>query len=70
MIDYSNFESEILPIIKFNNSDGAIICVNCWKIIKSGLTKEEFEGNTDLKFCSEECKERYYNNFYSLYGKK
>jgi hypothetical protein len=39
------------PIIKFNNGIGAILCNNCRIIIKSHLTKEEFEGKTNLLFC-------------------
>jgi len=43
------------PRIKFNNGMGAILCIKCSKIIKSNLTKEEFEGKTDLLYC-DNCK--------------
>ena len=45
------------PIIKFNNGYGAILCNRCRVIIKENLTKEEFEGNTDLLLC-EKCLEK------------
>ena len=38
-------------IIKFNGGAGAILCHNCSVIIKEKLTKEEFEGKTDLMYC-------------------
>jgi len=40
------------PIIKFNNGQGAILCNSCKAIIKDGLTKEEFEGDTSVLFCN------------------
>ena len=43
------------PIIKFNGGLGAILCNNCRVIIKSNLTKKEFEGKTKLLLC-EKCK--------------
>ena len=48
------------PIIKFNNGNGAILCNNCRKIIKQNLSKEEFEGKTDLLIC-DECWMKEYN---------
>jgi len=39
------------PIIKFNNGYGAILCNKCRVIIKDGLTKDEFDGKTDLIWC-------------------
>ena len=45
------------PIIKFNNGNGAILCNKCSVIIKSNLTKEEFDGRTHLLFCDEHWKE-------------
>jgi len=45
------------PILKFNGGDGVILCNDCSTIIKCGLTKDEFEGKTDLLFC-EQCKEK------------
>ena len=39
------------PIIKFNSGKGAILCHGCNVIIKANLTKEEFEGKTDLMYC-------------------
>lgn len=39
------------PIIKYNNGNGAILCNRCFVIVKAGLTKEEFEGKTDILFC-------------------
>jgi len=49
------------PIIKFNNGNGAILCNKCSVIIKENLTKEEFEGKTDLLFCSK-CEKIVYKN--------
>lgn len=46
-----NNEKEIKPIIKFNGGRGAILCNKCSVIIKSGLTKEEVRGKTDLLYC-------------------
>lgn len=43
------------PIIKFNNGNGAILCKKCSKILKAGLTREEFAGKTDLLYC-DDCK--------------
>lgn len=43
------------PIIKFNSAHGSILCNNCSIIIKSGLNKEEFRGNTNILFCSDNC---------------
>lgn len=39
------------PIIKFNNGNGAILCHKCRKIIKQNLSKEEYEGKTNLFYC-------------------
>jgi len=44
------------PIIKFNNGRGAILCKGCNVTLKEGLTKDEFNGKTDLFFC-EKCKQ-------------
>ena len=41
----------VKPIIKFNNGNGAILCNKCSVIIKENLTREEFEGKTNLLFC-------------------
>jgi len=41
----------VKPIIKFNGGYGAILCNYCSIIIKDNLTKDEFEGKTDLLFC-------------------
>lgn len=46
---------KVKPIIKFNGGIGAILCNKCRVIIKDRLTKEEFEGKTDLLYC-EKCK--------------
>ena len=46
------------PIIKFNGGYGAILCNKCRIIIKAGLTKDEFEGKTDLIWC-DKCKFEY-----------
>lgn len=55
-----NGDFEIMkPIIKWNNGNGAILCLECAKIIKSNLTKDEWEGETDLFFCSEKCQLKY-----------
>lgn len=43
------------PIIKFNSGMGAILCNDCGCIAKSGLTKQECEGDTDILFC-DDCK--------------
>jgi len=51
----------VKPIIKFNNGNGAILCNNCSVIIKENLTKEEFEGKTDLLFCNK-CEKIVYSN--------
>jgi len=40
------------PIIKYNNGNGAILCHGCSVIIKANLSKEEFEGKTDLMYCA------------------
>lgn len=45
-------KKKMKPIIKFNGGYGAILCNNCNVIIKDGLTKEEFEGKTDLLLCN------------------
>ena len=47
------------PIIKFNGARGAILCNTCYTIIKQDLTREEFQGNTNLLFCNE-CKSKQY----------
>ena len=50
-------EIKIKPILKFNNGNGAILCHGCHVIIKANLTKEEWEGKTDLLYC-DECKDK------------
>ena len=45
------------PIIKFNNGNGAILCHGCRIILKENLSKEEWEGKTELFYC-EKCKEK------------
>ena len=50
-----NIIEEIKPIIKFNNGNGAILCNTCSVIVKANLTKDEFEGKTDILYC-EKCK--------------
>lgn len=47
------------PIIKFNSGIGAILCHSCSKIIKQNLTQQEVDGNTDLLFCDDKCKQKY-----------
>ncbi len=51
---------EIKPIIKFNSGMGAILCNQCGATLKSGLTKEEIKGKTDLLFCDDKCRNEYY----------
>jgi len=50
----------IKPIIKFNGAIGAILCNQCRIIIKTNLNKDEFEGKTDILFCSDRCQKDYY----------
>jgi len=49
--DENGIVKTVKPIIKFNNGNGAILCNYCSIIIKDNLTKDEFEGKTDLLFC-------------------
>jgi hypothetical protein len=52
------------PIIKFNGGIGAILCHTCRKIIKTNLTKEEFEGKVPIFYCNEHKKETIMKNKY------
>lgn len=52
------------PVIKFNDGAGAILCNNCRVILKENLTKEEFEGKTDLLLC-EGCQLKVMINFHA-----
>lgn len=45
------------PILKFNNGNGAILCHRCHMIIKANLTRDEWNGKTDLFYC-DKCKEK------------
>lgn len=49
----------VKPYIKFNSGNGAILCNYCSRIIKDNLTKDEWNGNTDLLFCE---KHKHMNN--------
>ena len=55
------------PIIKFNGGYGAILCHRCRIIIKSGLTREEFDGEGVEKylFC-DKCLEIEYKKWLRL----
>ena len=53
------------PIVKFNGGYGALLCNECRVIIKGGLTKDEFEGKTDLIFC-DKCWLKLYNEWIAL----
>jgi len=44
-----------IPIIKYNNGRGAILCNHCGVIIKEDLTKLEFKRKTPLVIC-DKCK--------------
>ena len=50
----------INPVIKFNGGIGAILCNNCYAVMKEKLTPEEFKGKTELLFCSDRCRKDYY----------
>lgn len=41
----------IKPKIKFNGGYGAILCNICGRMIKDGLTDDEWNGKTDLLYC-------------------
>ena len=41
----------IVPIIKYNNGYGAILCNKCRIIIKENLSHDEIQGKTDLLYC-------------------
>jgi len=56
------------PIIKYNNGSGAILCNKCRIIIKSNLTKDEFNGKTQLLFCSK-CGKEELENHINNYGR-
>lgn len=45
--------------MKFNGGNGALLCNQCGVIIKTNLTKEEFEGKTNILFCSNKCAEKF-----------
>jgi len=55
--DFSNHESEVKPILKFNDGRGAILCINCHVIIKENLTIDEWDGKTNLLYCKD-CKKK------------
>jgi len=40
------------PYVKFNGGFGALICNLCYKIIKEGLSKKEFAGETGQVLCA------------------
>jgi len=47
---------ELKAKIKFNGGYGAILCHYCNRILKEGLTDKEWEGESDLLYCNDECK--------------
>lgn len=49
--DENGMTRKVKPYIKFNSGMGAILCNYCSVIIKEFLTKDEFDGKTDLLFC-------------------
>jgi len=59
---------KLKPIIKFNSGSGAILCNKCRIIIKSNLTKNEWEGHTPLLFCEKCAKEELEDHLDKLLG--
>lgn len=51
LADYIFKYTKMEPIIKHNDGKGAILCNMCSIILKENLSKEEFEGETDLLLC-------------------